>query len=116
MCVKLVTNLSADLLLDYMLEIENMYGRMRHIRWGPRTIDIDLLLFGDEIRQDVHLQLPHPRMLERGFVLHPLAHIIESNEPMYTSVHEHLKKLDGKDGIKRWKMPAWHKEFVPFAN
>ncbi len=66
--------LNAVTLLDAMLTIEAEMGRVRNAtdRFGPRVIDIDLLLFGNERRETPHLTLPHPRMTERAFVLVPL--------------------------------------------
>jgi 2-amino-4-hydroxy-6-hydroxymethyldihydropteridine diphosphokinase len=54
-----------------MLEIENKLGRKREVHWGPRTIDLDLIVFGDEIIDSETLVLPHPRAHERKFVLEP---------------------------------------------
>ena len=71
------TTLSPRELLDAILSIERERGRNRasERRWGPRTLDIDLLLFGERIIDDPGLQVPHPRMPDRGFVLVPLAQI-----------------------------------------
>ena len=66
------TTLSPDDLLDDLQTIEHKHQRVRTIRWGPRTLDLDLLLY-DSLRQDEpRLTLPHPRMHERIFVLQPL--------------------------------------------
>jgi 2-amino-4-hydroxy-6-hydroxymethyldihydropteridine diphosphokinase len=73
--VKLRTSLSPQKLLEACLEIEKQHGRQRTERWGPRTLDIDLLLFGDRIIDEPGLHLPHPRMQERFFVLIPAAEI-----------------------------------------
>jgi 2-amino-4-hydroxy-6-hydroxymethyldihydropteridine diphosphokinase len=54
-----------------MLEIENRLGRKREVHWGPRTIDLDLIVFGDEVIDSEVLVLPHPRAHERKFVLEP---------------------------------------------
>jgi len=63
-------------LLDRLLEVERELGRVRDgTRWGPRTIDLDLLVYGDETSDDPALQLPHPRLHERLFVLVPLAEL-----------------------------------------
>jgi 2-amino-4-hydroxy-6-hydroxymethyldihydropteridine diphosphokinase len=71
--VKINTSLQAIELLHQMQAIENDMGRVRKDRrWGPRLIDIDLLLFGDESIESEELTLPHPRMHERAFVLLPL--------------------------------------------
>jgi 2-amino-4-hydroxy-6-hydroxymethyldihydropteridine diphosphokinase len=59
-------------LLHFCQTIEESFGRKRTVRWDARTLDIDLLLFADRVITSVELQLPHPRMSERGFVLHPL--------------------------------------------
>ena len=69
------TSLSARELLDRLLEIEHQLGRARREKWGPRVIDLDVVLYGDEIIADPKLQIPHPLMHERRFVLQPLAEI-----------------------------------------
>lgn len=69
----LATRLPPERLLDRLLEIENQHGRIRGAeRWGPRTLDLDLLLYGEVEMQTAHLTLPHPRLHERNFVLYPL--------------------------------------------
>jgi 2-amino-4-hydroxy-6-hydroxymethyldihydropteridine diphosphokinase len=69
------TSLSARELLETLLEIERRLGREQRERWAPRTIDLDLLLFGDQIIDEPELTVPHPRIAERVFVLQPLAQI-----------------------------------------
>jgi 2-amino-4-hydroxy-6-hydroxymethyldihydropteridine diphosphokinase len=69
------TTLSPRELLDRLLEIERAMGRVREEKWGPRTIDLDLLLYEDRILQEPGLDLPHPRLHERRFVLEPLAQV-----------------------------------------
>jgi 2-amino-4-hydroxy-6-hydroxymethyldihydropteridine diphosphokinase len=71
----LTTSLSPWQLLDILQGIENLAGRTREVHWGPRTLDLDLLLFGVWQIDSPRLQVPHPRMAERGFVLLPLAEI-----------------------------------------
>ena len=73
----LETNLTPEDLLGHLLEIEHSFGRDRThgIPNGPRTLDLDLILYGDRILNTKNLQLPHPRMAERSFVLLPLAEI-----------------------------------------
>ena len=66
---------SATTLLEMLFAIEARFGRRRSIRNAPRTLDLDLLLYGDEISDDPHLTLPHPRLHERAFVLAPLDEI-----------------------------------------
>jgi 2-amino-4-hydroxy-6-hydroxymethyldihydropteridine diphosphokinase len=60
-------------LLAAARQAEAAAGRTRHERWGPRTLDVDILLVGDLVVDETDLQVPHPRMWERGFVLVPLA-------------------------------------------
>lgn len=69
------TTLSPERLLAVCQRIETSLGRKRAVRWGPRTIDLDLLCYDDEIRADPDLTLPHPRMHERAFVLKPFAEV-----------------------------------------
>ncbi len=74
-CAALTTSLSARAFLDLCLSIEHDLKRVRDVRWGPRSIDIDILFFGDEIIDETGLVIPHPRIAERAFVLVPLAEI-----------------------------------------
>jgi 2-amino-4-hydroxy-6-hydroxymethyldihydropteridine diphosphokinase len=67
--------MAPDALLGLLLQIEAELGRERAERWGPRTLDLDLLLVDDLILDTARLTVPHPRMHERGFVLEPLAEI-----------------------------------------
>ena len=69
------TVLTSRQLLDRLLEIEGEYGRTRPIRNAPRTLDLDLILFGDQTLMEPGLEVPHPRFRERFFVLGPLAEI-----------------------------------------
>lgn len=69
------TQLSAVDLLDALQAIEAQHGRLREVRWGPRSLDLDILLYGDQVIDTPRLQIPHPRMMERAFVLCPLADI-----------------------------------------
>ncbi len=69
------TTLSPQALLQVLLHIENQMGRTRTVRWGPRVIDLDLLLYGDAQIALPGLTVPHPRLRERAFVLVPLAEI-----------------------------------------
>lgn len=74
--VKLISALSASALLDELLRIERRHGRTRTgVRWGARTLDLDILLYGDEVRADERLTIPHPGIAERAFVLYPLQEI-----------------------------------------
>ena len=72
-CVfKIETNLTPDQLIKFLLEVEKILKRERVIRWGPRIIDLDILLFDDLVILSKDLVIPHPRMHERMFVIKPL--------------------------------------------
>jgi 2-amino-4-hydroxy-6-hydroxymethyldihydropteridine diphosphokinase len=72
----MITRLSAETLLVQLRAIESAFGRPdRHEKWGPRVIDLDILVFGRERRTGPDLTLPHPGVVERNFVLYPLADI-----------------------------------------
>jgi 2-amino-4-hydroxy-6-hydroxymethyldihydropteridine diphosphokinase len=75
------TILTPEQLLETALRIEREFGRVRAERWGPRTLDLDLLAFEGEERASTSLQLPHPRMLQRRFVVAPLLELL--NRPRY---------------------------------
>lgn len=74
-CTLLNVQLTPEELLTTLLDIETKFGRIRKERNGPRTLDLDILLFDDLILDTPRLQIPHPRMRERAFVLVPLAEI-----------------------------------------
>ncbi len=74
-CVLLQVEMIPELLLEVLLKIENKFGRLRGERWGPRTLDLDILFYSDRIIETPKLQIPHPRMRERAFVLVPLVEI-----------------------------------------
>ncbi len=72
---ELHTDLSAGQLLEACRDIENKLGRSRTLRWGPRTIDLDILLYGDVVMETSDLTIPHPLLASRRFVLVPLCEI-----------------------------------------
>lgn len=92
-CLHIKTSLSPEVLLQQCLDIEKELHRVRKVRWGPRTIDIDVLLYGDQIIESEQLIVPHPRMTERAFVMIPLneiaSHVIEprSKKTIQSLVH-----------------------------
>ena len=94
------TALAPRALLDLCLEAERKLKRVREERWGPRLIDIDILVFGDRIIHETGLEVPHPRMLERAFVLAPLAEIAPELAVGGRSVSERLSAVD-TSGIER---------------
>lgn len=102
------TELVPEALLDVCQGVENTYGRTRDgERWGPRTLDVDILLYADRTIDTARLVVPHPRMHERAFVLLPLAEIdAERVIPGHGSVAACLAAVD-QDGIERLaKIPA----------
>ncbi|MBZ9736869.1 2-amino-4-hydroxy-6-hydroxymethyldihydropteridine diphosphokinase [Mesorhizobium sp. CA18] len=94
------TALSPRALLELCLDVEKRLKRVREERWGPRLIDIDILVFGDRVIHETGLEVPHPRMLERAFVLAPLTEIAPGLSVGGRSVSERLKAVD-TSGIER---------------
>jgi 2-amino-4-hydroxy-6-hydroxymethyldihydropteridine diphosphokinase len=94
--IAVVTSLNPHQLLARGQECERALGRDRaqEQRWGPRTIDIDLLAFDDVVLDDPGLTLPHPRLFERGFVLVPLAEIAPDREIGGVIVRDALARVD----------------------
>ena len=95
--VELQTRLAARVLLDYLLDVETRFGRVRSDadKWGPRTLDLDLLVFGEQSMDQPGLHLPHPNVHERAFVLVPLAEIAPNLQiPGQGSVDELLASAD----------------------
>jgi len=92
------TSLPALALLDALLATERTFGRVRDgERWGPRTIDLDLLAYGDDVIDDERLTVPHPRIAERAFVLLPLADIAaDAVLPGVGRVGDLLAKIDAR--------------------
>ncbi|MDA0237834.1 MAG: 2-amino-4-hydroxy-6-hydroxymethyldihydropteridine diphosphokinase [Proteobacteria bacterium] len=72
---KVSVSIGPDTLLQYLLNIEKIFGRVRTVRNGPRIIDLDVLLFGEMRYSSSDICIPHPRMFERAFVLKPLLEI-----------------------------------------
>jgi len=108
MVAEVETELSATDLLCYCQSIEEKLGRERTIRFGPRTIDLDILLYNNEnIRMD-HLEVPHPRMHERAFVLVPLGEIAPDVVIPGTGkqVQLHLVALPEEEKAEVRKWPA----------
>lgn len=92
------TLLPPETLLDRLREIENRHGRVRAERWGDRSLDLDIVSFGDVQQQTEYLTLPHPRAHEREFVLAPWLEIDPDAEiPGLGSVRELLKGLRGTE-------------------
>ena len=92
------TELPPRRLLDHLFDVEARLGRERiGPKWGPRTIDLDLLLYGDEVIDEPGLVVPHPRLLEREFVLEPLADLVPLLKiPGGGTVHDALAGLQSE--------------------
>ncbi len=73
--VQLTTGLAPETLLDALQDMERLQGRVRTRHWGPRTLDLDILLYGEDVIDTQRLKIPHPGIAERGFVLYPMAEI-----------------------------------------
>jgi 2-amino-4-hydroxy-6-hydroxymethyldihydropteridine diphosphokinase len=93
-CVaKFESNLEPEEILAYLKEIEARLGRQKGTRYGPRTIDLDLLFYGNRIVEEEFLKIPHPLIRERPFVLAPLAEIApDCIHPIYKKTIENLLK------------------------
>jgi 2-amino-4-hydroxy-6-hydroxymethyldihydropteridine diphosphokinase len=91
------TSLSARGLLELILEIEDRHGRTRDVRWGPRTLDLDLLLYADLVCAEDDLTVPHSLMHERLFVLEPLCEI--APEAVHPVLHKTVREL--RDELRR---------------
>lgn len=99
--VEIETTLFAHNLLDKLQEIELHQGRVRQRHWGERTIDLDLLVYGNNQLDDERLQIPHPGISVRSFVLYPLAEIASHLRiPIMGSIEQLLNNCPS-DGIKR---------------
>lgn len=88
------TQLAPRALLDLCLAIEQQAGRVRLERWGPRNLDIDILTYGDLALEEPGLTIPHPRLLERAFVLAPLAEIAPDMVVSGVKVADALQTID----------------------
>lgn len=102
LCLAVETTLSPHQLLHAVQNVERDLGRNRatETRWGPRTCDIDILLYGDLVLDEPDLTLPHPRMLERGFVLFPMAEIAPDRTVAGRPIRDWLGRTDTA-GIER---------------
>ncbi|WP_211652830.1 2-amino-4-hydroxy-6-hydroxymethyldihydropteridine diphosphokinase [Planococcus alpniumensis] len=105
--IRLETSLSPLRLLDACQEIEQALHRERLVRWGPRTVDLDILLYGQEQLTTERLTIPHPHMYERAFVLVPLRELMPS-----LSLPEGLET----QGVELWKTYSDIKAFLLDAN
>ncbi|QRY36415.1 2-amino-4-hydroxy-6-hydroxymethyldihydropteridine diphosphokinase [Bacillus sp. PDNC022] len=106
MAVKITTSLRPEELLSLTQKIEQELGRTREVRWGPRTADLDILLYNRENIETEQLVVPHPRMYERLFVLVPMSEICpEIGEVQINAVTD-------QEGVSIWKKTCGVEEFV----
>lgn len=106
-CAVVETTLAPADLLAACLAIEQGLGRRRAERWGPRIIDLDILYFGDQTIDEPGLEVPHPRLLERAFVLAPLAEVRPDRHVGGVRIADALAAV-GDGGVERldWTVPA----------
>ncbi len=95
------TDMAPERLLDSLQALEERHERLREERWGPRTLDLDLLLYGDQVIDNLRLQVPHPWLTRRNFVVIPLADIApDLRLPDGTALDSVLQYIS-RDGINR---------------
>lgn len=115
--VKVTTTLNAANMLIACQSIEEELGRVRLIRWGPRSIDLDILLFNHENIETESLIVPHERMYERAFVLVPLVEISNPDSSQLSLAHDRYSQMDiEKEGIRLWKKVSAVEEFERFES
>lgn len=105
MAIQVRTSLGPMELLDTCLEIELKLGRKREMKWGPRTLDLDILLFSHENIETEKLTIPHPRMSERAFVILPLLEMDPNLTlpNMKESLKNCLLSIPDREGVRIWK-------------
>lgn len=118
MIVKVKTSLNPEQLLNKCQQIEKICGRKREIRWGPRIIDLDILLYNQENIETKNLSIPHPRMIERAFVLIPLLEIEPNIKiPLVkSSPRKMIEHLPDRKGVRIWKRKNGGDVFALFEN
>ncbi|MCM2535559.1 2-amino-4-hydroxy-6-hydroxymethyldihydropteridine diphosphokinase [Neobacillus pocheonensis] len=118
MVIEISTEYSALELLDICLKTELELGRKREIKWGPRTIDLDILTFNQENIETERLTVPHPRMQERAFVMIPLLEIRHDVfiPEMEKTFESYLNELPNKEGVRIWKRKNGEDVFEPIGS
>ena len=101
------TSLAPHVLLDALLNVERVNGRVREFPNAPRTLDLDIVLYGDSVVHDPGLTIPHARMLERAFVMVPLAEVApEMRVPGHGTVRELAARVDADSVAQLQRIPA----------
>lgn len=118
MVIEIRTEYTALELLDICLQTELGLGRKREKKWGPRTIDLDILTFNQENIETEKLIVPHPRMLERAFVMIPLLEIHHdiSVPTMEKPLKSYFHELPNKEGVRIWKQKNGEDVFEPIES
>ncbi|MDM5186545.1 2-amino-4-hydroxy-6-hydroxymethyldihydropteridine diphosphokinase [Bacillus sp. DX4.1] len=112
--IKISTNLLPQELLKITQKIEVDLGRKREIRWGPRIIDLDILLYNQENIEAENLIVPHPRMFERAFVIVPL---LEINQEVKQNIsRSQVEEMKRREGVTVWKQKNGEDAFVLFGS
>lgn len=115
---KVKTDLKPEDLLQTCNHIEQELGRKREVRWGPRTLDLDILLYNHENIETEILSIPHPRLHERAFVIVPLMEVDPDIRlpKMNTSLSDLLEKIPDKEGVRLWKQKNGEGVFALFES
>lgn len=106
--VRVDTTLPPRDLLEVVLAIERALGRDRRERWGPRLIDVDILLYGTEEIGDPSLVVPHPHLAERAFALAPLLDVLPQARFAGRAAADWLQQAD-RSGMRQVALPGWHR-------
>ena len=113
MVILVHTTLTAQRMLEICQEVEHELKRVRIIRWGPRTIDLDILLYNHENIETETLIVPHARMHERAFVLVPLVEVApELKYPLTEVALKTMLAQVGDEGVRLWRTTPMVSEFV----
>ncbi|MCA1057289.1 2-amino-4-hydroxy-6-hydroxymethyldihydropteridine diphosphokinase [Rossellomorea aquimaris] len=118
MVIEVRTALRPETLLQQCLQVECDLGRIREFKWGPRIIDLDVLLYNNEKVETENLLIPHPRMEKRAFVLIPLLELEPSigHPVLGTPFSRFLDEIPDKEGVRLWKQIYGEDVFVHSEN
>ncbi|RCX11266.1 2-amino-4-hydroxy-6-hydroxymethyldihydropteridine diphosphokinase [Anaerobacterium chartisolvens] len=103
MVIAAATDIEPLELLGKLQGIEDRMGRTREIHWGPRTMDIDMLIYGDKKINLPCLKIPHPQMLKRAFVLIPFKDVYDCPEVLGADINKLIQSCGDRDGIKLYR-------------